>query len=112
MSDIHFQAAYLRGALLAGVDAALSRKVARDRTWSGQPRRGRARAWVLGEAAGPACTIFVNESGWLTTVREFSPVPLGSRIPTLTLPTNAVEVMDESIATTLGLDEALARLAT
>jgi hypothetical protein len=92
--------------------AAVSRQVVRDRGWSDPPGHAAARAWVIRGAGADACSLVLNEGAWLTAAREFSPIPVESRIPSLTLPVDAVEVLDGSTTAPFGADEALAKIAT
>ena len=39
-------------------------------------------------------------------MREFSPLPIASRIPALSLPSRAVPVLDERTSEALGVDDA------
>ena len=59
--------------------------------------------------AGP--TLLLNEALWRIAVVEFSPLPLGSRIPYARVPAQAVLVLDEATAEPMGADEASNRLA-
>jgi hypothetical protein len=111
-SDGYFRFVFVNIDEAAAFVAAVSRRVTRDRPWSEQPGRMAARAWVLHEPGEQVYIVYLNESAWLTAVREFSPIPLGSRIATLTLPVDALEVMDESTTTGIGVDDVLERLAT
>jgi len=92
----------------AAFAAALSRTIVRDRTCSAADRP--PRAWVVRETSTHGCVLVVNEPAWLTAVREFSPVPLGSRIPYAALPEEAVVMLEEMTAVPLGAEDAHARL--
>lgn len=87
--------------------AAVSRKLARDRTMrSGET--GSGAVWVAQE--GGRLIVFLTEASWRLTVREFAPLPIVSRIPALSLPANAVFALDERTTEPLGLEEAVAIL--
>jgi hypothetical protein len=87
---------------------ALSRAVFRERRW--QPAAGSAagQAWVVRDA-GRTCLV-LNESLSRTAMREFAPLPLGSRLPYATVPDGATLVLDENSAAPLGVIDASDRL--
>ncbi len=83
--------------------AAVSRKHVRDRTWE-SPGEPTGAAWVAADDSGTV--ILLNERSWRLAVREFSPLPIASRIPALSLPSHAVPVLDERTSEALGVDDA------
>ena len=95
-----------RAALLG----ALSRKVVRDRRVKISPQRASC-AWMVDSESGAGPTLLLNEALWRIAVVEFSPLPLGSRIPYARVPAQAVLVLDEATAEPMGADEASNRLA-
>ena len=95
-----------RAALLG----ALSRKVVRNRRAHNAPH-GDSSAWLVdgGSEGGP--TLVLNEALWRIALAEFSPLPLGSRIPYARIPAQAVCVLEEATAAPMGAQEASDRLA-
>lgn len=103
---ISLECADERAALLG----ALSRKVVRDRRVGGTPQSA-SRAWMIESPSGAGRTLVLNEPLWRTAVVEFSPLPLGSRIPYARVPVQALLVLDEATAEPMGADEANHRLS-
>lgn len=87
--------------------AAVSRKLVRDRTALVDEGVGGA-AWVAVDDG--RVTVLLNRRSWRLAVREFAPLPMVSRIPALSLPADAVLVLDEQTGDALGSDEAAALL--
>ena len=69
------------------------------------------RAWIVREPELAVQVLILNESLWRTALREFAPVPIGSRIPYGQLPPGAVLLLEGERATAMGKDEAAERLA-
>lgn len=90
-----------RAALLG----ALARKVVRDRRVVLSPLRVK-RAWLCASVAGINPTVLLNAPLWELVVAEFSPLPLGSRIPYCMLPASATLILDEATAEPMGTREA------
>jgi hypothetical protein len=82
--------------------AALARKVERNRTWDDRPGRTRPQAWLLRQPDVHRAVVVLNESALMIVLREFSPVPLVSRIPYREPGALAVPVVDEATAWPLG----------
>lgn len=95
-----------RAALLG----ALSRRVVRDRRAMTSPL-GASQAWLVEATSGHSPALVVNAALWQIAVAEFSPLPLASRIPYATIPANAVLLLDEATAESMGAREAGDRLA-
>ena len=89
---------------------ALSRKVVRNRRAHVAPHSGSS-AWLVDAGAGGGPTLLLNEALWRIAVGDFSPLPLGSRIPYVRVPAQAVCVLDEATAVPMGAQEASDRLA-
>ncbi|HUQ98339.1 MAG TPA: hypothetical protein VM166_02730 [Gemmatimonadaceae bacterium] len=89
---------------------ALSRKVVRDRRVQ-QSARGSSCAWGVDASSGAGRALVLNQALWRVAVDEFSPLPLGSRIPYVDVPARAVVVLDERTAEPMGAAEAAHRLA-
>ncbi len=90
---------------LAALFGALSRKVVRDRRAQLAPGSG-CRAWLVGSRSETGRALMLNEPLWRVAVAEFSPLPLGSRIPYARIPGKAVLVLDEATAEPMGLEAA------
>lgn len=87
--------------------AAVSRKLVRNRTvvLSTAPEGG---AWIA--ADGERAVVTLNQRSWRLAVHEFSPLPIISRVPALTPPSNALRVLDERTTAPLGTDQVAAIL--
>ncbi|HVT39767.1 MAG TPA: hypothetical protein VHE78_12020 [Gemmatimonadaceae bacterium] len=90
---------------------ALSRKVVRDRRMHHGPRANGPRAWIVRREDDHRVGLILNETLWRVALREFSPLPVGSRLPYCALPTDAELVLDQDDARPMGLDEALVRIS-
>ena len=66
---------------------------------------------MIESPSGAGRTLVLNEPLWRTAVVEFSPLPLGSRIPYARVPVQALLVLDEATAEPMGADEANHRLS-
>lgn len=96
---------------IAAFVAALSRKLARSRTWTEPPAHVPARAWLLRDGAGHRNAVVLNESALTIVLREFAPAPVASRIPYRDPGSSAEHVIDEATVVPMGADEARAKLA-
>jgi hypothetical protein len=85
---------------------ALARKVARDRRWQHASASLTPRAWVVASRAAGAASLILNETLWSVAVREFSPLPVASRIPHANVPSDAKLVLDEDTAGPMGVADA------
>jgi hypothetical protein len=94
-------------ALLAG----LSRKLVRDRRWESPDIPAGGRAWVVAAPSAPRATLMVDQALWQIAMREFSPLPVGSRVPYSHVPDDALIVLEESTAVAMGVGEAADCLA-
>jgi hypothetical protein len=94
-----------RAALLA----ALSRKVVRDRRSTDHVG---CRAWLVDSGSSAPPALVLNEPLWRIAVAEFSPLPIGSRIPYAAVPAHALSILDEGTAEPMSASEAGDRLAT
>lgn len=103
----HFDSADEAGAFVA----ALSRKVARDRRVGDWPGHTPAQGWLLLDPAGQRVAVALNESAFAIVLREFSPVPLVSRIPYGAPGDEAIEVIHEATVLPLGSEAATERLS-
>lgn len=95
-----------RAALLG----ALSRKVVRNRRAHEASHIGSS-AWLVDGGWDGGRTLVLNETLWRIAVSDFSPLPIGSRIPYARIPAQAVCVLDEATAVPMGAQEASDRLA-
>ena len=83
--------------------AATARKFFRDRRFSEENSRTVGRIWVPGKSR--IHEVVLNERAWKTVIREFSPVPLASRIPYANFAEDAIEVLDEFGTREIGVDD-------
>jgi hypothetical protein len=91
--------------------AALSRVVVRNRRFRDVIHADQARAWTVGRNGDRRGALLLNECLWKTALQEFSPLPVGSRIPYIALPADAVLVLEAERASPMGAGEAAAYLA-
>ncbi len=99
-----------RGDERAALLGALSRKVVRNRR-APMPHGSGSCAWIVKSPSVSGPALMLNEALWQIAVAEFSPLPLGSRIPYARVPAQAVLVLDETTAEPMGAREADDRLA-
>ncbi len=103
----YFRFEFASGDEGAAFVAAVSRTLARVRTIRSAESASGA-AWVAED--GGRLVVMLAEGSWRLTVREFAPLPIVSRIPSLSLPAHAVLALDERTAEPLGLESAAALL--
>lgn len=84
--------------------AAASRTLDRNRTAYIPERSVAGDGWLVLD--GDCASVVLNERTWRFVVREFSPIPIVSRIPATSLPADAVAVLDEAASPALGSDDA------
>lgn len=89
----------------AALLGALSRKVVRDRRMAFSPL-GACQAWRCESVSRTSPTLLLSAALWQIAVAEFSPLPLGSRIPYAGIPANSVPILDEATAEPMGAREA------
>lgn len=108
---VYFRFAFDHDDEQAAFLAALSRAVVRERRGQTATQSAQSRGWIVRHSGRPRGALALNESLWIAALQAFSPFPIGSRIPYLTLPADAVMVLDEANASPMGVDEAAALLA-
>lgn len=90
---------------LAALAGALSRKLASHRRVGSTD----GRAWLM-PLDGTRFTLIIDDALWAIALREFSPLPLASRIPYTHVPAHATIVLDGSTAEPMGAADAAALL--
>jgi hypothetical protein len=90
---------------------AISRKLVRTRSFGRVGDRSKARGWLYRAPVSGAVSIFLNGALWQIAAAEFSPLPVGSRIPYADLPAHATLILDEDNAEPMGVADAANRLA-
>ena len=112
-SSSYYGISFAREDECAPLLAALSRELVRDRRWDSADISAGGRAWVLRAApTAPRTTLVVDNALWRIAMREFSPLPVGSRVPYSAVPGDAVIVLHEPTAVAMGVVEATDCLAT
>ena len=111
-SPSYYAISFARKDECAALLAALSRKLVRDRRWDSTEISAGGRAWIVEVApTTPRTTLVVDDALWRIAMREFSPLPVGSRVPYSRVPGDAVIVLDEPTAVAMGVMEATDCLA-
>ncbi|MDB4875302.1 MAG: hypothetical protein JWM41_1748 [Gemmatimonadetes bacterium] len=96
----------------AALLGALSRTLVRERRWESAEKSAGGRAWVVRATDEGGTTLMLNDALWQIAIREFSPLPVASRVPYSRVPSGAVMVLDESTAEPMGAADASDCLAS
>jgi hypothetical protein len=90
---------------------AISRKLVGTRSFGRVGDRPKMRGWLYRSHVSSTVSILLNAVLWQIASAEFSPLPLGSRIPYADLPARVTLILDEDNAEPIGVADAADRLA-